>query len=82
MLTSEINELKNQVQVLVQIVQERHLDLEWLPEPKVIQLLNISKSSLLRLRKSGDLQGSVLAGRVFYKLSDVNKLLNRNTRLK
>lgn len=81
MLATELKELKSQMETLTLLVHQ-YSELEWLSEPKLMQLLDVSKSSLLRLRKSGDLKGSTIAGRVFYNLKDVNRLLNRNARLK
>ncbi|MCB9186439.1 MAG: helix-turn-helix domain-containing protein [Flavobacteriales bacterium] len=81
MLATELKELKNQMETLTLLVHQ-YSELEWLSEPKLVQLLNVSKSSLLRLRKSGQLRGSTLGGRVFYNLKDVNKLLQKNSRLK
>ena len=80
MLSTEIKDLKNQIQVLTSKVEGQHLGLEWVSEKQTRDLLQVSSSSLLRLRKAGEIRASKLAGRVFYNISDINKLLNRNAR--
>lgn len=80
MLSTELKDLKNQIQVLTSKVEGQHLGLEWVSEKQTRDLLQVSSSSLLRLRKAGEIRASKLAGRVFYKISDINKLLNRNAR--
>ena len=79
-MQAEIERLQNQVNDLVLAVQGQHLGLEWVSEKQTRDLLQVSSSSLLRLRKAGEIRASKLAGRVFYNISDINKLLNRNAR--
>ena len=53
---------------------------EWLSNSELISYLNLSKATLQRLRRSGQLPFSKLNGLIFYKRSDVIDLLERNRR--
>ena len=50
----------------------------WIDSQDVMQLLHISPRTLHRMRECGTLPFSKVSGKVFYKLTDVEALLERN----
>lgn len=52
--------------------------LKWLRSKEVCQILGISLSSLQNLRNSGHLAFTKVRGTIFYKIEDVNALLEAN----
>jgi hypothetical protein len=49
-----------------------------LDDKGVMQMLNICKRSLASLRSSGTIVWSKIGGKIYYKLSDVLEMLERN----
>jgi hypothetical protein len=64
---------------LKQIIHQKSpLQREWLKSPEVRKLLQISPGTLQNLRIKGTLRCSKIGGMQFYKLEDIEKLLNNN----
>ena len=76
-LSGDLKEIKVHLQYLkktrVEIFKEA-----WLDGEEVSQALHISKRTLHTLRKSGTLPFSRLNGKYYYKLSDVENILETN----
>ena len=53
----------------------------WIDGRQVMEMLNISKRTLQSLRSSGVLPYSRLNGKYYYKVTDLNQILNRNYKL-
>ena len=53
----------------------------WIDGRQVMEMLNISKRTLQSLRSSGVLPYSRLNGKYYYKVTDLNQILNRNYQL-
>ena len=90
--TQEIELLKSKISVLTGILDEMLFKIksiqntkfigEWIPEDEAITRTSLSKSSLLRLRKTGKISSSKFGKRkVFYRVKDLEKLLNENEKL-
>lgn len=55
-----------------------HFNEQWLDAQEVMQSLHISKRTLQSLRDNGTLPYSRINGKFYYKLSDIEQLLNSN----
>ena len=76
MLHAELSDLKKIIEQLVE--GQNKLD-DWITEREAIRISGLCRSTLLTLRKQGDLTSSTLSGKQnFYRLSDFNKLLETN----
>jgi len=52
---------------------------DWITEKEAIRITGLCRSTLLKLRKEGELTSSTLSGKEnFYRLSDIKKLLDLN----
>lgn len=51
---------------------------KWLDNTDVQELLHISTRTLQRLRTSGMLKYSKVNGKIYYRLSDINTMLEQN----
>jgi carbamoylphosphate synthase small subunit len=51
---------------------------KWLDNMDVQELLHISTRTLQRLRTSGMLKYSKVNGKIYYRLSDINTMLEQN----
>lgn len=51
---------------------------EWLLKRQVLQILKISPRTLQTLRDKGILPYSQIEGKIYYKASDIENLLNQN----
>lgn len=67
-LTSEIKSLK----------QNSPLSEKWLDNQDLCELLHISKRTLQNYRDHGTIPFSQIGGKIYYKASDVEKLLNKH----
>ncbi len=54
----------------------QYLTEEWIDKEKVLQILKISSRKLQSLRDNGSLPFSQVDGKIYYKTSDVERLLN------
>jgi hypothetical protein len=76
-LSGELKEIKVHLQYLKKTRAELFRE-AWLDGEEIIQALHISKRTLHTLRKSGTLPFSRLNGKYYYKLSDLERLLEAN----
>lgn len=76
-LSGELKEIKAYIEMVrksrLQIANE-----EWIDAQDVKQLLNISQRTLQKLRSNGTLPYSKLNGKFYYKLTDIENLLEAN----
>jgi hypothetical protein len=61
-----------QLKVLIQ--PER----EFITEPELIDLFGFNKSTLAKMRMNGEIPYYKFGGKLFYKIVEVNRLINRN----
>ena len=54
------------------------MNYEWIDGQIVMQMLNISPRTLFTLRASGTLPFSRIRKKIYYKRSDIDKILNDN----
>ncbi len=54
---------------------------DWLRSSEVRKLLNISPGTLQSFRINGTIKSSKIGGIHFYQYSDIEKLLNKNTKV-
>ena len=67
-----INYLKDLIE---QLVDGQNKIEDWITEKEAIRITGLCRSTLLRLRKEGELTSSTLSGKQnFYRLSDIKKL--------
>ncbi len=76
-LSQEIKEIKARIELLRQSRVER-LKHTWLDNQDVLQTLHISKRTLQTLRANGTLPYSKIKGKFYYKVSDIEQLLQDN----
>ncbi|RDC57817.1 DNA-binding protein [Pedobacter chinensis] len=66
------NELLNDIK---DIVKPQEKAQQWLKSAEVRKLLNISPGTLQNLRINGTLRFTKIGGMMYYKLEDINRLL-------
>jgi hypothetical protein len=76
-LSQEIKFIKAYIQLLKQSRAERLKD-SWIDNQDVLQTLHISKRTLQTFRKNGTLPYSKVKGKFYYKVSDIEELLQSN----
>ncbi|MBB6680051.1 helix-turn-helix domain-containing protein [Aequorivita sp. 609] len=76
-LSQQIKEIKMMVQLLRQS-RAFVLNDSWLDNQEVLQLLHISLRTLQTLRSNGTLPYSKIRGKFYYKVSDIEQLLQEN----
>ena len=75
-LQTELSDIKKLIE---QLMEERNKLDDWITEKEAIRISGLCRSTLLTLRKQGDLTSSTLSGKQnFYRISDFNKLLETN----
>jgi hypothetical protein len=75
-LQTQLSDIKKLIE---QLMEERNKLDDWITEKEAIRISGLCRSTLLTLRKQGDLTSSTLSGKQnFYRLSDFNKLLETN----
>lgn len=72
------SELLTEIKTLMQPGQGQSK--KWLKSVEVRKLLNISPGTLQNLRINGTLSYSKVGSIMYYKLEDINKILERNQR--
>lgn len=77
LLSGELKEVKVHLQFLHKTRIE-HFKEAWIDSQEVMELLKISKRTMQALRNAGDLPFSRINGKLYYKLSDIEKLLEAN----
>jgi len=81
--TSKLDSLQATVDYLkelleVMMARDAKID-DWITEKEAIRITGLCRSTLLKLRKEGELTSSTLSGKEnFYRLSDIKKLLDLN----
>jgi hypothetical protein len=76
-LSQEIKELKVHIELIKQSRAERLKD-SWLDNQDVMQTLHISKRTLQTFRDNGTLPYSKVGGTFYYKVSDIEHVLQSN----
>ena len=76
-LSQEIKDLKARIELLRYSRAEVLKD-TWIDNQDVLQTLHISKRTLQSLRDNGTLPYSKVKGKFYYKVSDVEQLLQDN----
>lgn len=74
-LQSQLEEIKS---LLNEILKKPALPVQWHDIQEVCILLRISKRTLFNLKSSGKISFSQINGKVYFKNSDIQKLLERN----
>jgi DNA-directed RNA polymerase subunit F len=72
------NELLNELKQIMQPGQEQSK--KWLKSSEVRKMLNISPGTLQNLRINGTLRFTKIGSIMYYKLEDINKVLEGNRR--
>ena len=76
-LSQEIKYLKTRIELIRQSRAERLKD-TWIDNQDVLQTLHISKRTLQTFRMNGTLPYSKVQGKFYYKVSDIEELLQSN----
>ncbi|MCX7547765.1 helix-turn-helix domain-containing protein [Xanthomarina sp. F1114] len=76
-LSQEIKELKARIE-LIRLSRAEVLKDTWIDNQDVLQLLHISKRTLQTFRSNGTLPYSKVQGKFYYKVSDIEELLQSN----
>lgn len=82
-LTEKVEALQasvNSVAEMLTTMQKDRLTFgDWVPEHEVMTITGLSKATLLKLRNGGKLSSSTISGKqIYYRLSSIKKLLDRN----
>lgn len=77
LLSGELKEVKVHLEFLKKSRVEYFKE-AWVDSADVIDILRISKRTLQSLRDSGELPFSRINGKLYYKLADLEKLLEAN----
>ena len=76
-LSQDIKDLKARIELLRQSRAEVLKD-TWIDNQDVLQTLHISKRTLQTLRTNGTLPYSKVKGKFYYKVADIEQLLQEN----
>jgi hypothetical protein len=76
-LSQEIKDIKARIDLFRQSRAERLKD-TWLDNQDVMQTLHISKRTLQTFRTNGTIPYSRIQGKFYYKVSDIEQLLQDN----
>lgn len=76
-LSQELKDLKARIELLNRSRVEVLKD-SWIDNQDVLQTLHISKRTLQTFRDNGTLPFSKIQGKFYYKVSDIEKLLQDN----
>ncbi|GGW61306.1 helix-turn-helix protein [Winogradskyella epiphytica] len=76
-LSQEIKDLKARIELLKESRAER-LKGMWMDNQDVMQLLHISQRTLQTLRSNGTIPYSRIRGKFYYKVDDIDELLQDN----
>ncbi len=76
-----IDKIDTITQIIESLVPSVNLDEAWISGEEVCSFLHISNRSLQRLRSSGNITYSTLAGKNYYSISEIKRVLeNRKIR--
>ncbi|HET8839769.1 MAG TPA: helix-turn-helix domain-containing protein, partial [Flavobacteriaceae bacterium] len=76
-LSREIKDLKTRFDISRATRAERLKD-SWMDNQDVMQMLHISQRTLQTLRSNGTIPYSKIRGKFYYKVADIEKLLQAN----
>src|SRR5690554_1878695 len=76
-LSEQIKDLKARIEISRALRVERLKD-TWVDNQDVMQMLHISPRTLQTLRSNGTIPFSKIRGKFYYKVSDIEKLLQAN----
>jgi hypothetical protein len=76
-LTAKINTIAKFVTAM-QSAAEEHSEDGWVDSYEVCTFLKISPRTLQRLRAANSISYSMIRGKIFYKISEIQRLLNEN----
>lgn len=76
-LSQEIKDLKARIELL-RLTRAEVLKDTWIDNQDVLQTLHISKRTLQTFRKNGTIPYSKVQGKFYYKVSDIEELLQSN----
>jgi hypothetical protein len=76
-LSQEIKDLKARIDIN-KATRVEHLKNTWIDNQDVMQMLHISPRTLQTLRANGTIPYSKIRGKFYYKVSDIEKLLQAN----
>jgi hypothetical protein len=74
-----IRELLQEVKAIKDAIRNSNLELiKWFDNTDVKEMLHISSRTLQRLRVTGMLKYSKVNGKIYYRLADINAMLENN----
>lgn len=76
-LSQEVRDLKTRIELL-NATRVENLKNTWIDNQDVMQMLHISQRTLQTLRSNGTIPYSKIRGKFYYKVSDIEKLLQAN----
>lgn len=76
-LSQEVRDLKTRIELL-NATRVENLKNTWIDNQEVMQMLHISQRTLQTLRSNGTIPYSKIRGKFYYKVSDIEKLLQAN----
>ncbi|QAA81215.1 MULTISPECIES: helix-turn-helix domain-containing protein [Aequorivita] len=76
-LSQELKDIKDRIDIIRATRAERLKD-TWIDNQDVMQTLHISQRTLQTLRSNGTIPYSKIRGKFYYKVSDIEKLLQAN----
>lgn len=76
-LSQEVKDLKTRIE-LSQASRVERLKNTWIDNQDVMQMLHISTRTLQTLRTNGTIPFSKIRGKFYYKVSDIEELLQAN----
>ena len=76
-MSQEIKDIKARIELIKYQKTERFKD-NWIDNQDVMQTLHISKRTLQTLRTNGTIPYSKIQGKFYYKMYDIEKILQDN----
>lgn len=76
-LSHEIRELKLRIE-RIRTNKKSYLKETWIDNQEVMQMLHISQRTLQTLRSNGTIPYSKIKGKFYYKVSDIERILESN----
>ena len=76
-IANDVKEVKASVKANIQL-SKNYLNEIWIDNQDVMQMLHISQRTLQTLRSNGSIPYSKIKGKFYYKVADIEQLLQRN----
>lgn len=76
-ISEEIKDLKARIE-LIRTTKSEYLKNTWIDNQDVMQMLHISQRTLQTLRSNGTIPFSKIQGKFYYKVADIEQLLQGN----